>query len=161
MQIEVCGKDRAADLGAAIEQEAQALERDGRFPQTPATGHSALFLRTAGDEPAYLRILLSLLIAKCGASVADFDVPRRPGRIGALGGRLRRALWKLLRYQHERVVSQQNLIHAHMTAAMEMMHQQHTAELAALRERIDALEAGAGTARGTAPAPTGARDHAD
>ncbi|NQU39273.1 MAG: hypothetical protein HQ523_04905 [Lentisphaerae bacterium] len=146
MNISVGGVDRSADLGQSIEAMTAELTSHPASPKRLAEGHSALFLRSAADERDYLRILLSLLVAKCGASVEDFDVPHRPGRLGAIGGALRRALWKLLRYQHERMTTQQNLIRSYMTAAMEMMHQEQRRELDECRARLAALEAAAGEA---------------
>ena len=56
-------------------------------------------------------------------------------------GYIRKGLWKLLRYQHERIVFQQNSAQAHLTTAMEMVHQELSTELVACRKRIDELEA--------------------
>ena len=160
MKVIACGQDRTREWGEALAGEAVRIADHALAPQPFTRGQSALFLRTAEDEGAYLRILLSLLIIRCGASVEMFDMPRKTGPIGCIGGYIRKGLWKLLRYQHERIVFQQNSAQAHLTTAMVMVHEELSAELAACRKRIDELEAGCRPVSKGRPAAAGGDAHA-
>ena len=79
----------------------------------------------------------------------DFNVPRRKGPAGMLGGWVRALLWRVLRYQHERMALQQNTINELIAAAVEFERQRRRRETGELRRRIEQLEKAAGSGGGT------------
>jgi hypothetical protein len=80
---------------------------------------SALSLRDAASEREFLDRFIDLTRRKHHADTFRIDVPRRPGMGGAALARVRQFLWKLLRYQHDRMAFQQNLINSQFAAAIE------------------------------------------
>lgn len=140
MKIWAAGADRSGDLGQQVEAAAAALANHPGAPPPLETFHSSLILREAVDEADYNRKLVDLLVLKSGGSTADFYIQRRPGLLGAVTAGVRRALWKVLRYQHERVIGQQNAVNTQLTVALQFLHDEYTRELADLRGRVAALE---------------------
>lgn len=94
---------------------------------------SALSLRECRSETEFLSRFMQHLRWRHGATAEPFDIPRRPGVIGAFLQVLRRFLWKLLRYQHDRMVFQQNMINEMIIHGLEF-------EMESSRQRISALE---------------------
>jgi len=101
---------------------------------------SSLVMRDAQSEPELLDCLVRLMWHKTGVSTVGYYMPRKPGPFGWAGALLRQLLWKVLRYQHDRIAHQQNMINTQHTVAIEFMHEQHQRALTELRERIAALE---------------------
>ena len=84
--------------------------------------------------------LLRLLRYRDNVDTLPFEIPRKRGWVGALTAQLKRALWKVLRYQHDRVTSRQNLINHLYTNALECEHRQRAQEIRELQRRLAALE---------------------
>lgn len=136
MKLWIAGQDRTAEFQAAVERETERMAARGAcvfFPEDI----SALRLRRAQHEADYLVLFSELVRRRHHIDTLGFRIPRRPGPIGALGAALRRVLWRVLRYQHDRMAYRQNLVNSHLFALVE----QQGAELRALRARVAALEA--------------------
>jgi hypothetical protein len=107
MKLIVAGVERSKDLGARLSAAARAMPSSDRLdPRPPQV--SAFRLRDARDEADYARLYAELARQRLGLSTAPFAIPRRPGPAGILGNRIKFWLWKLLRYQHDRMAHQQN-----------------------------------------------------
>lgn len=121
MNIIVAGENRTHDLGAEIQKAAALLKKKtGRSapPQiSPEIG--ALVLHKAGCDGDYLDNFIRLLRYRDAYDTYDFDIPRRPGLVGAIMARIKKILWKLTRYQHDRIAFRQNLINGLFTSAIE------------------------------------------
>ena len=143
MQLTVGGKDRAADLGRQVAAEAARLQASGGIGAL-SPGHSALALRASADRDDYLRRFIELLRLRHGLRTADYYVPRAPGLRGLLSAALKKYLWKLLRYQHDRMAFQQNLVNELAIAALEFQRAESERDLAELKRRVAALEQGRG-----------------
>jgi hypothetical protein len=142
MFISVANRDRTADLGPSIRAAAQAMGRRAHAPKPLEDIFTALSLREAKSDAEYLDRLVHLLWHKTGVATVGYYVPRRPGPLGWFTAQARALFWKLLRYQHDRVAYQQNMINTQFTVALEFMHDQFRQELATLRQRVAELEAG-------------------
>jgi len=129
MKLIVAGRDRAADLGARLAAEGRALEADGRGASRYGPADSALTLRDARDEGAYLRELIRLVRLRSSVALSSAPWPARPGFFGRAAASLRGVLWRILRYQHERTAAELN-------GVLRM----HADALAFQQARIDALE---------------------
>ena len=81
-----------------------------------------------------------MLAVRAGVSTDDFYIQRRPGWRGRAATAVRKVLWKLLRYQHERVVFQQNTINSQLALALQLVQSDHLSEIRALEARVRALE---------------------
>jgi hypothetical protein len=136
--IRLAGRDVTADwlprLEAAAEARGPALADEARR-QAPVAA-----LREASSPSLELDRWLALLKAHAAAGTGDFAVPARPGAAGRLLAAFKRALWKLLRYQHERIAVQQNAVNLQLVLALEAVLEEQRRELAALRARLAALE---------------------
>ena len=147
-KITVGGRDRTTEWLPALEEEARRRAADPRcrFLDRPV---NALVLQDADSERAYLDRYLDLLRYKNGVDTRVFDIPRRPGLAGQLMQAVKKALWKLLRYQHDRMSFRQNLVNGQVTSALEFQRDWTAAELRRLEERLAALERKSGGGGGS------------
>ena len=138
MKISVAGQDRTADLGPEIAAEAARLEASGSIGAL-SPQHSALVLRESLDRDDYLRRFIGLLQLRHGVRTADYYIPRGPGLRGKVAVAVKTFLWKLLRYQHDRMSFQQNLVNELAIDALEFQSRPGR-ELAELDRRVARLE---------------------
>lgn len=136
MKLYVGGEERTDGLGAEVETAARALGSHPDAVPRVEDFHSALILREAEDMSDYVQKLLDLLVLKAGGSTSDFYIQRRPGLRGTIAAKFKQVLWKLFRYQHERLLFQQNAVNTQLTVALQFMHEEHKR----LRERVEELE---------------------
>lgn len=143
MKILVAGQDRTPDLGAEIQKCAAALKkRKGRAaPPEISPEIGALVLHKATSDADYLEQLIRLLRYRDAFDTHDFDIPRKPGLLGAVMARLKSVLWRLLRYQHDRIAFRQNLINSLFTNAIEFEALERKRGDHELRERLAKAEA--------------------
>ena len=147
MKIQFAGRDRTEDIGARIQ--AAIRKRSGApSPAVVPPDISALNLLQAKSEAEYQERLLRLIRYRDNVDTLPFDIPRRPGLAGALLTRVKVMLWKLLRYQHDRITGRQNLINSTYSGALEYEHRILMAELEQLKKRMAALESQMGGADG-------------
>lgn len=139
MKITVAGEDRSGDLGRALVEEAARLKAAGSAGAL-APGHSALSLKESSDRDDFLRRFIGLLRLRHGVRTADYYIPRGPGLRGRAAVALKTVLWKLLRYQHDRISFQQNLVNELAIGALEFQQDRMDRELADLKKRIGGLE---------------------
>jgi len=147
MKLFIAGADRNLDLGLEISEQAGTMVAEKKKDELPIFlehGDSVLSLRAAGSESEYLDKLVTLLLSRAGVGTYDFYVPRKPGLIGNLAAFLKKALWKLLRYQHDRIAFQQNSINIQLTSNAEFMRAEYNRKIMALEKRIAELEACSG-----------------
>jgi hypothetical protein len=139
VKIIVAGEDRSADLGRAVSESAR-----GRAAVAPLRSrypdHSALTLGQAESEEEYLRRFVRLLGVRHTVDTGAFRVPPARGVAGRQLARLRAVLWKLLRYQHDGIVFQQNVVNEAVTAALEFENDSLRTEVEALKQRVAVLE---------------------
>lgn len=142
MKISIAGQDRTTDLGQVLHQQAGAMARRpaGRKLSPLPPEISALALAQAQSDAEYLDRLMCLIRYRDAIDTLDFDIPRKPGLPGLILTRLKAFLWKLLRYQHDRVAFRQNLINTQLTSALEFEFAQRRKETADLRRRVAELE---------------------
>ncbi len=137
--IWLAGKDRTADLLPRLDR--AVVGRDPALAAQVEKQAPIAALRNASTEAEELDRWLALLRAHGAVRTDRFDVPGRPGVAGDLMRGVKRALWGVLRYQHERVAVQQNAVNSQILSALEAVCEEQRREGAALRGRIDALEA--------------------
>ena len=139
MKLILNGQDRSADLGAALA--AAARQRPaGQKPYAIAEAINALRLQGTANEAGYADELLRLLRYRDNVDTLPFDVPHKRSRMGALTAKFKGMLWKLLRYQHDRITGRQNLINHLYSSALECEHRQRAQEIRDLQRRLAALE---------------------
>ena len=140
MQVIVAGRDRTAELGPYLKKQAVLMARRPEAPEQFPDNVTALSLREAASDADSLDRLFRLVWQRTGLATADFYVPRRAGIAGRLMAGLRTFLWKVLRYQHDRMAHQQTLVNTQLALTLELMHARHKQEMAELRERLRQIE---------------------
>lgn len=107
MNITVAGKDQNGDLGPQIAAEATRLKSSHSIGLL-APDHTALRLKTSASIDDYVIKFVDLLRIRHGIRTADYYIPRGPNLRGKVAAALKTFLWKLLRYQHDRIAFQQS-----------------------------------------------------
>lgn len=138
MKIVIAGEDRTGVLAPILAEEERIRAQDPRCLFLDWSVN-ALSLADATSESDYLDRLQALVRYKNHVDTRIFDIPRRPGAAGALWSRFKQLLWKVLRYQHDRVTFRQNLVNSDLTALVEFQR----AEIRKLAARVAELERGA------------------
>ena len=139
MKLVLNGKDRTADLGAQVAADAARLKVSG-YIGALSPEHSALRLLQFPCRDDYQRRFIDLLNMRHGVRTTDYYIPRGPGWKGSLAAALKTFLWKLFRYQHDRIAFQQNLINELSINAQAFQRDRLEQELKALKDRIEILE---------------------
>lgn len=135
MNIRIAGEDRTSELKPLIEAETARMAAMGECVLFPPE-ISALRLRGQPDHAAYLDALTDLVRRRHHIDTLGFRIPRKPGAAGALTAFARKILWRVFRYQHDRMAYRQNLVNSHLMTLLELQG----AELADLRRRLASLE---------------------
>lgn len=142
MKITVAGKDRSGDLGRDVAAVADRLAAAPGGIGTLAPDHTALRLKRSRDFDEYVFHFVELLRMRHGVRTSDYYIPRGPGWRGRIAVAVKTVLWKLLRYQHDRLTLQQNLINELEINAVEFQRDRLNQELADLKRRVAELERG-------------------
>jgi hypothetical protein len=138
MKLVVADRDVTASLGADIANAAQERAKHAS-PRFHVPEVSALSLRNCKNEAEYFASFVKLLRMRHGASTDDFEIQRAPGFVGGMMKTVRGFLWKLLRYQHDRMIFQQNLINEMIIHAVEFEVAQQSREISKLRTELAEL----------------------
>jgi len=136
MQLFIAGTDRSRDLGEDLARSAAHHKGGRRY----APEHSALSLKEAKNEAEFAERFCRLVRMRHGVSTDDFAIPTRGGWQGGIAGGIKRLLWKLLRYQHDRITYQQNVLNELLIAAIELQQKllaQREGELTARLTRFE------------------------
>lgn len=138
-RIHVGGKDRTAELGAGVDA-LVARDADPGFSELVAKQSVVLSLRDSASQAEFLDRHLALVRVRNGLRTDNFEIPRAPGRLSGCLVWFKRVVWRLLRYQHDRMAFQQSGLNWQLTHALELMRALHSRELAELAERVERLE---------------------
>lgn len=92
------------------------------------------------DDAQFMEQYLACLRQIVPVDINDFDIIERRGALAPVLVRLKKAIWKLLKFYTYRLWSQQNQTNAVLLAAIEIMQRRHKAEISELNERVEALE---------------------
>jgi hypothetical protein len=139
MKIIIASKDRTAELAPGLKTGADARMADTCHEPLPWS-LNALSLAEAKTETEFLERWADLSRRKSNMDLR-LNTPRPPGFAGRMIWFARGFLWRLLRYQHERVAFRQNLINSQTAATLEFQYD----EIRRLRARLDELEKRGGT----------------
>ena len=134
MKIIIGNKDRTTEFGPVLKAGADARMADKEHEQLPWSLH-ALSLRDAKNEPEFLDRWAELSRKKSNVALR-LNMPKPPGLASQLIWYARGFLWRLLRYQHDRIAFRQNLVNSQVSATLEFQHD----EIRRLRARIDEIE---------------------
>lgn len=139
MKILVGGEDRTDVVGEMVTKGVGRLHRHPDAPEFVHPDYSALTLRDAEDTSAYLHRLIDLIRKRSELSTIPARVSHGQGIVTTIKASIRWLMWRVLRYQHDRMAFQQNIVNTQMTSALEFLLEEQSRELSELRARIDAL----------------------
>lgn len=142
MKLSIAGQDRTKDLGAALRQQAGIIARGDTScqPARLPAEISALALARAKSDADYMDRFIRLIRCRDAVDTLPFHIPRKPGFAGRCMASFKAFLWKLLRYQHDRIAFRQNLINTQLTSALEFEFTQRQKETEDLKRRVAELE---------------------
>jgi len=143
MKIVVGGEDRSDVVGGMVAKGVDQLRRHPDAPEVSPSTHSALALRTATTTSAYLHCLIELIRKRAELRTIPARIPHGQGLVTTIKARIRWLMWRVLRYQHDRMAFQQNVINTQMTSALEFVVEEQSREIAELHARLDAKEGNA------------------
>jgi len=129
--ILIAGKDRSDEFLSATRQRLEQMRRDPSLQPRPGSLDVGLLGDLSGPD-VLDRAFLELLRHRSQIDTRPFQFPRKPGMLGTLMFQVRKILWKLLRYQHDRMSSRQNQVNAWMINA-------HEYQVAALNDKVEEL----------------------
>ena len=138
MHIIVAGKDETVEIGGELTRRA-ARHQEALSPW--ATTDSALSLKASRDMADYLDRYGKLMRLRYALCTDPFPIPGKPGLAGTLMKKLKAILWKLFRYQHDRMAHQQNAINELVISVQDFQNSAFTQRMAALEQRVKELEA--------------------
>jgi len=137
MRLIVAGKDQTAEIGAELTRRA-ARHQGALSPWSAAD--SALALKDSRNMEDYLERYGKLMRFRYALCTDPFPIPGKPGFAGTLIKKLKTFLWKLLRYQHDRMSHQQNAINELVISAQDFQNSAIQQRLNTLEQRIQELE---------------------
>lgn len=142
MKISVAGQDRTHDLGRELCRQAEVMQggEANHKPKPSLVAPDIMPLARSQSEEEYLDQLIGLIRSRNAVVTRDFDIPRKSGVVGLCLARLKALLWKLLRYQHDRIAFQQNRINALQGSALEYEIALRQKAVADLDQRLKRLE---------------------
>jgi len=137
MRIVVAGQDKTLEIGGELTR--RATRHQGALSPW-STEDSALSLKASNDMADYLERYGKLMRLRFALCTNPFPIPGKPGIAGCLTKKLKTFLWKLFRYQHDRMAHQQNAINELVISAQDFQNSAMRERLVALEQRIQELE---------------------
>ena len=134
MKIIIANKDRSTELGPGLKAGADARMADPQFVPLPWL-LNALSLHDAKNESEFLERWAELARRKGNVDLR-LNLPVPLGLIDRMKRLVRGFVWRVLRYQHERVAFRQNLVNSQVAATLEFQHD----EILRMRSRVEVLE---------------------
>ena len=130
----------AAAVVAQIQAEVARKRAAGAYDEARVARAERNNLLTLKDDASFMEQYLLCLRQIVQVDINDFEIIERRGRLAPLLVRLKRAIWKLLKFYTFRLWSQQNQTNALLLAAVEILETRRRREVAALEARIAKLE---------------------
>ena len=137
MRLTIAGKDRTADLGAELSRRSARLH-GALSPWLPQ--HSALSLRDSRDSSDYFDRFCRLVRLRHEVNTGIFHIPVKPGWLGKHVRQVKTLLWKALRYQHDRITFQQNIINELVVSGVDFQNSAVMRKMAGLERKVEQLE---------------------
>ena len=133
----------AAAVVAQIQAEVARKRAAGAYDEARVARAERNNLLTLKDDASFMEQYLLCLRQIVQVDINDFEIIEKRDRFAPALVRLKKAIWKLLKFYTFRLWSQQNQTNALLLAAVEIMETRHRREIAGLRERIAKLEGSA------------------
>ena len=132
------------DAGAVVAQIQAEVARKraaGAYDEARVARAERNNLLTLKDDASFMEQYLLCLRQIVAVDINDFEIIEKRGRFAPALVRLKKTIWKLLKFYTYRLWSQQNQVNGLVVTALEGMEDQTASKLAALEQRIAELEA--------------------
>lgn len=142
MNVWIGGKLQGEAMNAEINRRSSMLLNDPMLQPRPGSLDTDL-LSGVTDANLGERKFLEMLRHKSQIDTQTFTMPRKPGLWGGLMAAVRKLLWKILRYQHDRMSIRQNRVNSWIISLVESRTESIQADMNQLQKRLAKLEASA------------------
>lgn len=97
---------------------------------------------TLKDDESFMEQYILCLRQIVPVDINDFEIIEKRKRFSGVMVKIKKVIWKLLKFYTYRMWSQQNQTNSLLLAAIDIMHSKHKQEIAELKARIAKLEGG-------------------
>jgi hypothetical protein len=139
MRVWINGNKRADESGAELSAQACALKHDDYTARLESESE-LLKLKNATNGSEYLSRYLTQVRRCRNVDPARYSRPCTQGIKARIGNIICNALWRILRYQHFWMASQQNCVNALIIEGLDAEHTERQRESGELLKRIEHLE---------------------
>ena len=130
----------AQKIVAQILEEVDRKRKEGVYDEARVARAERNNLLTLKDDASFMEQYILCLRQIIPVDINDFEILEKRSRVAPLVVKLKKTIWKLLKFYTFRLWSQQNQTNSLLLAAIEIMETRHKREVAALKARIDTLE---------------------
>ena len=133
------GIDAAQVVGQILEQ-VNRKRQEGVYDEARVARAERNNLLTLKDDESFMEQYILCLRQIVPVDINDFEIVEKRSRFAPLVIKLKKTIWKVLKFYTFRLWSQQNQTNSLLLAAIEIMEARHKREVAELKARIDKLE---------------------
>lgn len=130
----------AQKLVGQILEEVARKRKEGVYDEARIARAERNNLLTLKDDESFMEQYVLCLRQIVQVDINDFEIIEKRGRLAPALIKLKKTIWKLLKFYTFRLWSQQNQTNALLLAAIEIMQARHKRETAELKSRIEKLE---------------------
>lgn len=140
-QIEASGLD-VEQLVRDIQERVQKKIEDGVYTDARIARAERANLTHLKKDDAFLGFYLTCLRDAVSVDISDFEIRERRQGLAPLFVRLKKTIWKLLKFYTYRLWSQQNQVNHLLVTGLEGIDEKYEVRMKELEERIKRLEGG-------------------
>ena len=133
------GIDAAKVVGQILD-DVSRKRQEGVYDEARVARAERNNLLTLKDDESFMEQYILCLRQIVPVDINDFEIIEKRSRLAPLVIKLKKTIWKLLKFYTFRLWSQQNQTNSLLLAAIEIMEARHKREVAELKARIDKLE---------------------
>ncbi len=130
----------AQKIVSQILEEVDRKRKEGVYDEARVARAERNNLLTLKDDASFMEQYILCLRQIVPVDINDFEIVEKRSRMAPLVVKLKKTIWKLLKFYTFRLWSQQNQTNSLLLAAIEIMETRHKREVAELKARIDTLE---------------------
>ena len=130
----------AQKIVSQILEEVDRKRKEGLYDEARIARAERNNLLTLKDDASFMEQYILCLRQIIPVDINDFEIIEKRSRVAPLVVKLKKTIWKLLKFYTFRLWSQQNQTNSLLLAAIEIMEARHKREVAELKVRIDKLE---------------------
>ena len=130
----------AQQIVSQILEEVDRKRKEGVYDEARIARAERNNLLTLKDDASFMEQYILCLRQIIPVDINDFEIIEKRSRVAPLVVKLKKTIWKLLKFYTFRLWSQQNQTNSLLLAAIEIMETRHKREVAELNVRIDKLE---------------------